>query len=385
MVKDDFLPPHLRLKSTENESILHVLLAPTSLLDLASLTNILDSQPPLRGAQPNTTLSLNIRKIQVPLYPPASASQAMAYTSTHWPTVFTNANPFGPHPAIVAKAQEEVAASAEKWMALAEEVGRDSKHGEAVGCVVVERQNGEEKLVAVAGDGRWCGFKDNAGSTQQNDRRKTNVAGHAVMRAIAMIAKKRRIVASPPSTPKSEQGIGTEVEDGESAVNLFKVQDVPALGCGLDDPHTDLEAQILRGTEPSSPHHLLPNGYLCLELAFYITHEPCVSCSMALLHSRAGRVIFGRRMDKTGGMCADRGLITDSVKAGKTAAGDLADSAAAKEHLVRYGGFAPESEHKEGLGYGLFWREELNWRYLAWEWQAAGETDAAELPAEFHA
>jgi len=261
------------------------------------------------------------------------------------------------------------------WMALAEQVGHDSKYGEGVGCVVVERQNGEERLVAVAGDGRWCGFKDNVGrEAPQTDRRKTNVAGHAVMRAIAMVARKRRIIATPPPTPTGEAG--------ENFDGLNDTVNVPSLGSGLDDPHTYLEAQTLHGTEASSPHHLLPNGYLCLELSFYVTHEPCVACSMALLHSRAGRVIFGHRMDKTGGMCADRGLITDSTKPGRIAAGDLADDAATKEHLVLRGG------HKglqEGIGYGLFWREELNWRFLAWEWQAGDKMDREELPAEFHA
>lgn len=374
------------MKSVETESILHVLLAPASLLDQFSLTTILGSQPPFRGTEPNSPLSLNVRKIKVPLYPPASATQALAYTTTHWPTVFTNANPFGPHPAIVAKAQEEIAASAEKWMTLAEEVGRDSTCGEAVGCVVVERQNGEEKLVAVAGDGRWCGFKDNdANSMPAGGRRKTNVAGHAVMRAIAMVARKRKVVATPPATPTDEESRDTMLLESGGTGLVSNVRELPSLGRGLDDPHTDLEAKVLHGTDPSSPHHLLPNGYLSLELAFYVTHEPCVACSMALLHSRAGRVVFGRRMAKTGGMCADGGLVTDSTKPRKMSAGDLRDDAAAKEHLVLHGGSENGTERKEGLGYGLFWREELNWRFLAWEWQADCQVVSEEVPEDLHA
>ena len=50
-------------------------------------------------------------------------------------------------------------------------------------------------------------------------------------------------------------------------------------------------------------------------------------CAMAIVHSRFGKVVFKHRMPRTGGLCAD---------------GDL--------------------------GHGLFWRKELNWQLLGWEW-----------------
>lgn len=50
-------------------------------------------------------------------------------------------------------------------------------------------------------------------------------------------------------------------------------------------------------------------------------------CSMAMIHSRFTRVVFERRMHNTGALTAE-GL----------------------------------------LGYGLFWRKELNWTMLAWQW-----------------
>lgn len=79
---------------------------------------------------------------------------------------------------------------------------------------------------------------------------------------------------------------------------------------------------------------LAPGGYLCLDLELYVTHEPCLMCCMATLHSRFGRVVFGRRMAKTGGLTADAEIGTEL----------------------------------KGLGYGLFWRPSLNWKFLTWQW-----------------
>eukprot|EP01103_Thecamoeba_quadrilineata_P016108 TRINITY_DN529_c0_g1_i3.p1 TRINITY_DN529_c0_g1~~TRINITY_DN529_c0_g1_i3.p1 ORF type:complete len:143 (-),score=17.04 TRINITY_DN529_c0_g1_i3:58-486(-) len=43
-------------------------------------------------------------------------------------------------------------------------------------------------------------------------------------------------------------------------------------------------------------------GYLCTAYDLYITKEPCVMCSMALLHSRIGRVIYGVEDKEFGGL-----------------------------------------------------------------------------------
>ena len=42
-------------------------------------------------------------------------------------------------------------------------------------------------------------------------------------------------------------------------------------------------------------------NYLLTGLTFFITHEPCIMCSMALLHSRAKEVIYLYPMSQTGG------------------------------------------------------------------------------------
>jgi tRNA-specific adenosine deaminase 3 len=97
-----------------------------------------------------------------------------------------------------------------------------------------------------------------------------------------------------------------------------KAEDVPSIF--RDRPFLEVE----KGLYDASGNK---DGYLCHDLEFYCTHEPCVMCSMAIVHSRFGRVIFKHRMPDTGGLCAD----------GK-------------------------------LGHGLFWRKELNWTLLAWQW-----------------
>jgi len=42
-------------------------------------------------------------------------------------------------------------------------------------------------------------------------------------------------------------------------------------------------------------------NYLLTNLTFFITHEPCIMCSMALLHSRVKEVIYLYPMSRTGG------------------------------------------------------------------------------------
>lgn len=43
-------------------------------------------------------------------------------------------------------------------------------------------------------------------------------------------------------------------------------------------------------------------GYLCHNLLVYTTFEPCVMCSMALVHSRIGQLVYLQALPKTGGI-----------------------------------------------------------------------------------
>lgn len=168
--------------------------------------------------------------------------------------------------------------------------------GEKVGVVVVQRRNGVARLVAVAGDARWHAWPQTGSG---------NATAHAALRAIAMISTALQLREGASSTPS--QPATHHIQEQDSTV--FR-----------DFPLTPIEYT-----------HYAPSadaeGYLCHDLEIYTTHEPCVMCSMAILHSRFGRLVFGKRMPATGGICADG-----------------------------------------GLAHGLFWKRGLNWTMLAWEW-----------------
>lgn len=246
-----------------------------------------------------------ITVLPVPLLAPTTAEQAKLWSTAYWPTVYKKSNPFGPHLSLVTRTAEEISIDACRWMNLAEAAAQEAKNaefGEAVGVVIVERRNGVARPIAVAGDARWKDWPASCGSG--------NVTAHAAMRAIGMVAeglKEREyrnglIISSPaPIVPE-----------------IFR-----------DLPLSDVEKEHYDTTKNES-------GYLCFDLEIYCTHEPCVMCSMAIIHSRFGKLVFGKRMKKTGAIVAD----------------------------------------DDGLGCGLWWRKELNWTMLAWQYLCGENGDA---------
>lgn len=52
--------------------------------------------------------------------------------------------------------------------------------------------------------------------------------------------------------------------------------------------------------EQTPPQDLLHTNYLLTNLTIYTTHEPCVMCSMALVHSRIDRIIYIKPMNNGG-------------------------------------------------------------------------------------
>jgi len=164
--------------------------------------------------------------------------------------------------------------------------------------------------VAVAGDARFRGLSSESTSEEciASDPQ-GNVTAHAVLRAIAIVADKR-----------------LALEETEEISNASQKQPDPAVFASY--PLTPLETQYA-----NIPDNLTAGGYLCLDLELYLTHEPCIMCAMAILHSRFGRVVFGQSMPKTGALSAEAG----------------------------------------SLEYGLFWREQLNWKYLCWQWDGDGD------------
>ena len=303
----------------------------------------------LSGTSAFATAVAEVISVSVPRYPPLSAKHAAQLSRQHWPTVYTSTNPFGPHPTVVTKATSalEKHGNAHKWMRLAHEVARESHRsgrGPPIGTVVVERlASGTERVVCVAGDAR---FDTNI----QYGPRGSPVA-HSTLRAISMVADKRLSIV------------------GMSPALHNPAQDVPAFQGSM----SSYEAKHFATSDSLSS-----NGYLCLDLLVFTTHEPCMMCSMALVHSRIGGLIFRRAMKQTGGILAER---TTNRQRG---------------HLKYRATWDPQHWRDEtdgsndlSLKYGLFWRDDLNWRFLAWQWDASHgmyEFDkAAILPTDLHA
>ena len=214
---------------------------------------------------------------------------------------------------MISRAVDEIQSQAGHYMGLATQAGKATSaegKGELFGAVVVERSNSAgSSVVAVAGDARW----ENMTQARSQGKGKGNVMAHAVMRVIGMIARQRATASDTHET----------LETSGEQPNYF-----------ADQPLTAFEDDIY------SQSRLAPGGYLCLDLELYLTHEPCVMCSMAVNHSRFGRVVFGQRMPRTGGLAAD--VVDDNASA--------------------------MAEAVSRPCYGLWWCSQLNWKFLTWQW-----------------
>ncbi|RWA09780.1 hypothetical protein EKO27_g5318 [Xylaria grammica] len=386
------LPPHLKSQfmnegngrtiHTGKSNWLYILLGPKDELPYDELLRGLASIDGIRD-------DIFIGIIPVPLLAPTSQVQANLWSQQFWQTVYRKNNPLGPHPSNICRTTSVVSRDASVWMTLAHQVARKSRDaglGEPIGAVIIKRTipgkfdsakneafksersnsnitqgslttteaapgdmpenttshdsrelgnndttedaagseiSGPEpemkettQIVALAGDARWY--------QQERVGRTGNPMGHAALRAISMVAQKL---------------VRTENRaDNTPAIMEFEAfQDRPL----LDDEQVVFDAE-----------HPCPDGYLCHDLELYLTHEPCVMCAMAILHSRMGRIVFRHRMPLTGGMSSeDRGYDT------------CGNPITCKNGPC--GG---------GRGLGLHWRKELNWSMLGWEW----ETDTVE-------
>lgn len=259
-----------------------------------------------------------LSKIPIPLLAPTSQIQAAMWSSQFWPTVYRKNNPLGPHPSIVARGTDEIKEDASVWMALAHKVALEAKIsgiGEAVGAAIVQRDENGTQLVALAGDARY--------QAEKTDILANNTMSHCVLRAISMVAQKL--------VRHERRAAGFELPIPVLEYDAFQ-----------DQPLLALEKECFAQEHPNK------DGYLCHGLELYVTHEPCVACSMGILHSRMGKVVFCNHMPRTGGLSSD----------------DRPD-----------GG---------GRGLGLFWRRELNWSLLAWEWERDGVPELPSLNPNTH-
>ena len=301
------------MNGNQEHGIVYVLLCRTVALDEQALLAL------FRDFQPEEFFerSMEFYSLEIPMMPPASQEQAQEWTKKYWPTVYKRQNPYGPQHNIITDATEDIMAMVETYMDVAITVGQSAMAqgmGKSIGAVIVDRSAKKDgEVIAAAGDARWHGTQ--AGSDLQPGQ----PMAHAVMRAIGMVARKRR---SKGSDMHSKQ---ISFESKQSAI---------------DFPVTKLEHEYCALTD------LGQGGYLCLDFEIYITHEPCIMCSMALLHSRFGRVVFGTQMPSTGGLTVDVA---------------------------------------KGTGYGLSWLPSLNWKMLAWQYATSSDSDVPEQCDDWHA
>ncbi|KAL9101528.1 MAG: hypothetical protein Q9163_003224 [Psora crenata] len=292
----------------------HVLLCATNLIARDDVVTLLSAS----GASSDALRNLRLSTVTIPLNPPTSEEQARKWSRDYWPTVYKKHNPFGPHPAMVERAANEIRSQIGAHMRLARQAGRaalDTGIGEEIGAIIVDRTDtSDPSILVVAGDGRWKGFEDDKHHVVGN------AMAHAVMRAIGMVARKRRACSKHSSEEKDQAAFA-------------------------ETPFTPVEQEVYARST------ITPAGYLCLDLELYVTHEPCVMCSMAILHSRFGKVVFGTSMGRTGGLLAERG----------------------------------DDRENRGFGYGLFWRPSLNWKFLAWQWIDNGSSHPPAVADTLHA
>jgi tRNA-specific adenosine deaminase 3 len=295
----------------------YFLLCPTKHIKHDYLGDLLLKCPPFDNGKTKP----RIMYVTVPSLAPISAEQSEQWSEQYWPISYKNTNPYGPHPSLVARNQAEIEDKVGNWLALARTAGECiSKQclGESLGVVVVDQTKAEPEVIVVAGDCRW---RSPSGAIERHQGT-GNVMAHAVQRAIAMVAKKRLRAA----------GADPAVLDR----SLF-----------CDIPLTEIEKEYF------VKDNINQSGYLCVDLDIYLTNEPCVMCSMAILHSRFRRCIFAKRMPLTGGMTSDTAE-----------------------------GYAPLSG---GLKHGMFWRpSELNWKFLAWEYKEDVETQQHGIKETLH-
>ena len=115
--------------------------------------------------------------------------------------------------------------------------------------------------------------------------------------------------ATPPSFSNEDEGymrralqLAMHARDAENEVPVgaVLVQGEEIIGLGwnrnitLNDPSAHAEIMALRAAGEKLSNYRMPGATL------YVTLEPCAMCSMALVHARIGRVVYGATDPKTG-------------------------------------------------------------------------------------
>ncbi|KAJ3299694.1 adenosine deaminase, tRNA-specific 3 [Borealophlyctis nickersoniae] len=246
-----------RIKRTQSESGLKLqfALAPCSVTTAEDLDGILRSS--LLACGP-------IERVAVPKYAAVTKEQFESWKDL-WPISFHESS------VKVEELSQDDVTNADRWMQVAFQEAQKARDGGEYpnGAAVVDPKS--NTLVASC-----------------NDTRLHHPLQHAVMNAIAMVAERERV----RRLTKDDAGKGTNSEGSVASVKGPQSDlEVGISGTGkkrkaaeTQDPDTADAASLLAAAGKS--------GYLCTDFDIYVTREPCVMCSMALVHSRIGRVFY---------------------------------------------------------------------------------------------
>jgi tRNA-specific adenosine deaminase 3 len=343
LVTTPHLPSSLRdsVQPQDRHATIHLLIAPP--LPPAS-NDIIAALRPHVGVGPLPV----VRTTRIPLEPPTTAEQAAVWSEKYWPCTFNPASltiQKAPPLRLLRTTQAELneAARLESYFGLAKTAAKECVNralGQEVAAVVIDPVTKE--VAAVAADARWFRRSgelviSKAGEDGLADGRPEQ---HALMRAIAIVAEKeeRRQSGSRDSSGGADGRQGTD--PGQRAITPIEKWYAATSGVGPASLEQSLEL-------PPAPSGERPDAYLCNGLDVYLTHEPCIACSMAMIHSRFRACVFIKRMPRTGGLCAEK--------------------------------------DDGGLGHGLFWRKELNWRVVTFQYfpsSGSSEEEVTDIAAD---
>jgi tRNA-specific adenosine deaminase 3 len=427
----EMLPTHLQsvLQNT-SQPTLHVLVTPP-LPDISALQTVLLPFIPVQAtseqdinadalAEPTKASQVRIHSTQIPLQPPLSPQQAERWSRTMWPVTYNPAAPrsfVAPPPQVLNLARQSIAQHVGFYLSLAREVAaeaRNFRRGRGVGAVVVDPGlvTGEgwvSGIVAVAGDARYCNDRgSDPGSAVTTSVNDSNFQGrpdlHAIMRVVAMIASRRR---ADDHTEKSACLRSASAPSAHipplSSFESYFLYTLPTVVTG-DQNQVGPGVSSLVSMEEWSIQRpggyrirtRSQGGYLCTGLDIYITHEPCLSCSMGMLLSRFRAIVFPRRGRMvTGGLATEprQGLVKGSSAETGTCRGrkDSPTTSVSprfeKDEAVSESAACREPTDEERNYYGLHWRTELNWRTLGFEFveEDSVEDEQEMVDMAFHA
>ncbi|BCR83907.1 putative tRNA-specific adenosine-34 deaminase subunit Tad3 [Aspergillus chevalieri] len=361
---------------------LHTLLAP-----FAPGPPAPEEDPPTESCSSDTS-KIPFYPVRIPLQPPLNARQAEKWTKAMWPVIFNPAAPranVAPPPQILNRALDSIKPRAGYYMALAQKLADEAEQsglGRNVGAVIVDPaieetiEGGEwdQAVVAVAGDARYSrldktelqlGQEPNPASQTYNADLEGGPELHALMRAVDIVARRRREDNTPSAT---DNGYLSPLESHFfyqfDAPLVSDTSDISPVPEKLQKTNTTT-AHCTKTAEPAvSTSRIRPRtlgGYLCTDLDVYLSREPCLCCSMGVLLSRFRAVIFPRR-----GRMVTGGIASEPVVSPVCDDDDADDEENDTEPIENTGDKSRDTRNNRKY-YGLHWRKELNWRALGFE------------------